>query len=69
MPMTSAAESLDLLLWRVGLCWQAPRAPQQASCMGDAVIAAASPLAQSEKCQGFGDSVPGHEEPFRPEVR
>jgi hypothetical protein len=58
--MTSAAESLDLLLWRVGLCWQAPRAPQQASCMGDAVIAAASPLAhtmllaQSEKCQGSG---------------
>jgi hypothetical protein len=43
--------------------------------MGDAVIAAASPLAhtmllaQSEKCQGSGDSVPGHEEPFRPEVR
>jgi hypothetical protein len=30
--------SLDTLLWRIGLCWQAPRAPQQSGGMGDAAM-------------------------------
>ena len=35
---TDVASTLYTLLRRVGLCWQAPRAPQQASGIGDAVV-------------------------------
>jgi len=31
------------LPWRIGLCWQATRAPRQSSGMGDAVVVAAAP--------------------------
>jgi hypothetical protein len=66
LPTPSIVGSLESLLRRIGLCRQATRAPQQSSGMGDAVGTVASPcshtmlLAQSEKCQGSGDSVPGH---------
>jgi len=38
-PLTPAvvAGTLEPLRWRIGLCWQAPRAPPQSSGMGDAI--------------------------------
>jgi len=75
LPPMEVPGNLDSLLRRIGLCWQAPRAPQQSGGMGDAVVSVASPClffmlsVKSEKCQGPGDSVPGgsisHDRPLR----
>jgi hypothetical protein len=35
LPPRVVAGILNLLQWRIGLCWQAPRAPQQSGGMGD----------------------------------
>jgi len=44
LPLWDVLDTLGLLLWRIGQCRQATRAPQQSSGVGDAVIAAVSPL-------------------------